>query len=395
MPILNWLSPTVVLGNIPTSDGPRKVYTVIRHRALCTGQCGEVYEVNGDRVAVILDAGEKKLDEGKKDEKPGDQSAQPSIYWIPEEEEVEGDSDEGIEVGNVGTLRCSRESLLKRLKKLLRLEWEIGEHVSHRNSAVKNIEHELDPETEDCYVAMEALSEVLDSVQPLIVYFPDSSLWLSRAVSKSNRKEFVSKVQDMFDHLSGPVVLICGQNSVETGSKEKEKFEEDTLRIFNKQIEEDRRIVISRSNINELHKCKLVMYHLQADFLSKFRSLEIAIARLKEQEALSKKPSQNLKNLAKDEYETNFVSAVVPPGEIGVKFDDIGALEDVKTALNELVILPMRRPELFTRGNLLRPCKGILLFGPPGTGKTLLAKALATEAGANFISITGSSLTSK
>ncbi|KAK2972753.1 hypothetical protein RJ640_019401 [Escallonia rubra] len=288
--------------------------------------------------ASKLITGEKKLDEGKKDEKPVDQCAQPSIYWIP----------------------------------------------------VKNIEHELDPETEDCYVAMEALSEVLDSVQPLIVYFPDSSLWLSRAVSKSNRKEFVSKVQDMFDHLSGPVVLICGQNSVETGSKEKEKFplslkrlteglqaskrpddseiyklftnilclyppkEEDTLRIFNKQIEEDRRIVISRSNINELHK-----------------------------------------NLAKDEYETNFVSAVVPPGEIGVKFDDIGALEDVKTALNELVILPMRRPELFTRGNLLRPCKGILLFGPPGTGKTLLAKALATEAGANFISITGSSLTSK
>ncbi|KAJ6682426.1 P-LOOP CONTAINING NUCLEOSIDE TRIPHOSPHATE HYDROLASES SUPERFAMILY PROTEIN [Salix koriyanagi] len=55
----------------------------------------------------------------------------------------------------------------------------------------------------------------------------------------------------------------------------------------------------------------------------------------------------------------------------------------------------MRRPELFSRGNLLRPCKGILLFGPPGTGKTLLAKALATEAEANFISITGSTLTSK
>ncbi|KAI8559873.1 hypothetical protein RHMOL_Rhmol04G0209300 [Rhododendron molle] len=211
--------------------------------------------------------------------------------------------------------------------------------------------------------------------------------------------------------------------------------EDDQVRIFNKQVEEDRRIVISRSNLNELNKVLeehdlycMDLLHVNTDgvVLTKKKaekvvgwaknhclslslvpsikakrlcvpreSLEIAISRLKEQETLTKKPSQNLKNLAKDEYETNFVSAVVPPGEIGVKFDDIGALEEVKKALNELVILPMRRPELFSRGNLLRPCKGILLFGPPGTGKTLMAKALATEAGANFISITGSTLTSK
>lgn len=62
----------------------------------------------------------------------------------------------------------------------------------------------------------------------------------------------------------------------------------------------------------------------------------------------------SLQILAKDEYERNFISAVVPPNEIGVKFDDIGALEDVKKTLDELVTLPMRRPELFSHGNLLR-----------------------------------------
>lgn len=51
---------------------------------------------------------------------------------------------------------------------------------------------------------------------------------------------------------------------------------------------------------------------------------------------------------------------MVAPGEIGVKFEDIGALENVKKALNELVILPMRRPELFSRGNLLRVLHSLL-----------------------------------
>ena len=71
-------------------------------------------------------------------------------------------------------------------------------------------------------------------MQPIIVYFSDSSQWLSRAVPKSNHKDFVSKVQEMFGQLSGPVVLICGQNKVETGSKEKERFVSfKSLAIYN------------------------------------------------------------------------------------------------------------------------------------------------------------------
>lgn len=95
-----------------------------------------------------------------------------------------------------------------------------------------------------------------------------------------------------------------------------------------------------------------------------------------------------------NDFEKRIRPEVIPAGKIGVTFEDIGALENVKDSLQELVMLPLRRPDLF-KGGLLKPCKGILLFGPPGTGKTMLAKALATEANASFINVSMSTITSK
>ncbi|CAN6468339.1 unnamed protein product [Victoria cruziana] len=110
----------------------------------------------------------------------------------------------------------------------------------------------------------------------------------------------------------------------------------------------------------------------------------------------SKNSKKSLKDVAtENEFEKRLLADVIPPSDIGVTFDDIGALENVKDTLKELVMLPLQRPELFCKGQLTKPCKGILLFGPPGTGKTMLAKAVATEAGANFINISMSSITSK
>ena len=77
-----------------------------------------------------------------------------------------------------------------------------------------------------------------------------------------------------------------------------------------------------------------------------------------------------------------------------VKWEDIGGLEEVKQELREAVEWPLKAKEVFEKIGV-RPPKGVLLFGPPGTGKTLLAKAVANESGANFISVKGPEIFSK
>jgi len=77
-----------------------------------------------------------------------------------------------------------------------------------------------------------------------------------------------------------------------------------------------------------------------------------------------------------------------------VKWEDVGDLQSVKQELKEAVEWPLKYPEVFKKLGI-RPPRGILLYGPPGTGKTLLAKAVATESEANFISVKGPEVLSK
>ncbi|MCD6244470.1 MAG: CDC48 family AAA ATPase [Candidatus Korarchaeota archaeon] len=77
-----------------------------------------------------------------------------------------------------------------------------------------------------------------------------------------------------------------------------------------------------------------------------------------------------------------------------ITWDDIGGLEEVKRELREVVELPLKNPDAFKRMGI-EPPKGVLLYGPPGCGKTLLAKAVASESEANFISVKGPELLSK
>ncbi|MFB6254831.1 MAG: CDC48 family AAA ATPase [Halobacteriaceae archaeon] len=77
-----------------------------------------------------------------------------------------------------------------------------------------------------------------------------------------------------------------------------------------------------------------------------------------------------------------------------VTWDDVGGLHDAKQSVKESVEWPLNQPEKFDRMGI-KPPKGVLLYGPPGTGKTLMAKAVANETNANFISVRGPQLLSK
>jgi transitional endoplasmic reticulum ATPase len=74
-----------------------------------------------------------------------------------------------------------------------------------------------------------------------------------------------------------------------------------------------------------------------------------------------------------------------------VKWEDIGGLEEVKKQLQEMILFPIEHPDKFHKFGM-QPSKGVLFYGPPGCGKTLLAKAVANECSANFISIKGPQL---
>ncbi|TLX68169.1 MAG: CDC48 family AAA ATPase [Thaumarchaeota archaeon] len=113
-------------------------------------------------------------------------------------------------------------------------------------------------------------------------------------------------------------------------------------------------------------------------------------------------PTETLEKLVVNAEDYQFALREVTPAGMrevyletpDIKWDEVGGLENVKHELQEAVEWPMKYPELYSKLGYRMP-RGILLYGPSGTGKTLLAKAVATESEANFISVKGPELLSK
>ena len=123
------------------------------------------------------------------------------------------------------------------------------------------------------------------------------------------------------------------------------------------------------------------------------------ITGLKEGEPIPKETLEKLR-VTRDDFE--YALKMVQPSAMrevlidipDVRWNDVGGLEDVKDALKEAVLWSLKKPEAFTTLGI-RPPRGVLLYGPPGCGKTHIIKALANEAGVNFISIKGPEILNK
>lgn len=111
--------------------------------------------------------------------------------------------------------------------------------------------------------------------------------------------------------------------------------------------------------------------------------------------ASPKRTREDLMHHAADKHERALCQNIIFPENIGVTYDQIGGLDEVKELLRQSITYPLKYPSLYSEGIARESCKGVLLFGPPGTGKTMLAKAVATEGGATFLSVDASSVENK
>lgn len=158
-------------------------------------------------------------------------------------------------------------------------------------------------------------------------------------------------------------------------------------------IEEDtaKKLVESKSSVQFIHPSSLETALTMQCRLSPSPSGGLSVA----SSPVAHRTKEEISSLAQDKHERALISQVVSPQDIGVTYDMIGGLTNVKELLRQSITYPLKFPHLYSEGIAREAVKGVLLFGPPGTGKTMLAKAVATEGGASFLSVDASSVENK
>ena len=229
-------------------------------------------------------------------------------------------------------------------------------------------------------------------------------------------RRVVSQMLSLMDGLEsrGKVIVISATNrpnAIDPALRRPGRFDREIeIRVPDKKGRKDILLIHSRNmpltddvNIDKLASVSHGYVGADLEYLCKEAAMKclrrlLPVLDLQEE----KLPPETLDKLIvnNDDF-TKALIEVVPSGmrEVfienpDVKWDDVGGLEDVKRELQEAVEWPMKYPGLYEKLGHKMP-RGILLHGPSGTGKTLLAKAVATESEANFVSVRGPELLSK
>jgi len=226
-------------------------------------------------------------------------------------------------------------------------------------------------------------------------------------------KRIVAQLLTLMDGMSnrGDVVVIGATNmpeSIDPALRRPGRFDRELeISIPDKESRKEilqvhiRGMPLQKVNLNEVVELTNGFSGADISSLCKEAALK-AIKRLMPK--INKEPSKHLSRELLDELvitHKDFLDAlnIVEPSAIrevlvqipNTKWEDIGGLEEQKQQLKEMIEWPIKYKDEFEKIGI-EPPRGILLYGPPGTGKTLLAKAVATESNANFISVKGSDI---
>jgi transitional endoplasmic reticulum ATPase len=257
---------------------------------------------------------------------------------------------------------------------------------------------------------------ILGNIKNKLLNLKNKINGLTNLIENSKKRDKLSEIVDFFQLLHNhnlnwgkedSRIKLLGNITPDKKEEAKKLFEEIERGLDSSQIDEiHKTIEINGLKRDQKELASVTHGFVGADLASLAK--EAAMVRLRkafpnlqsikkdEETTISKEDIEKLQILREDFFEA---LKVVRPSALrevllekpDVSWTDIGGLEDVKQEIKEAVEWPLQHPEAFIKLGI-RPPKGILLYGPPGTGKTLMARAVAKESEANFISVKGPEL---